>query len=180
MDNFLRRLVFPPKKKISKFISAGITVADIGCGPGHFTIPMAELVGAQGKVYAVDSDPKSMQVLKAKSEGGGFQSIIEVHTASAASLEFAPDRSVDFVFANGVLCCMIDHAGAVSEIKRILKSDGLAYISVTKAFMKKDPRSVTKEKWMQILESFNVRENGEGLVNRWATVSLKASSKQGS
>ncbi len=32
----------------------GQTVADVGCGPGLYTFPMAEKVGPRGKVYAVD------------------------------------------------------------------------------------------------------------------------------
>jgi len=172
-DNFLRRLVSPPKKKISKFISAGAAVADVGCGPGDFTIPIAELVGPEGKVYAADSDPKSIQVLKSKAEGRGLQRIIQAETASAANLEFIPDASVDFVFAIDVLCCMMEHAGAVTEIKRILKPHGLAYISITKSSRKMDPMAVTKEEWKQILEDFTVRENGEGYTKRWAIVSLK-------
>ncbi len=173
LDNFIRRLISPPSKKIRKYVSSEMSVADIGCGPGHFTIPMAEAVGPKGKVYAADSDPKSIGVLKAKSKGNGFQGIIDIHTASAANLDFVPNRSVDFVFAYGVLCCMADHAGAVGEIKRILKPTGLAYISVARLFRKKDPKAVTKQEWKQLLEAFNVRESGQGLINRWATVSLK-------
>ena len=172
MDNFVRRLLFPPKK-MAKFLSVGGVVADIGCGPGYFTIPMAELVGSTGKVYAADSDPKSIKVLRAKSNARRLENIIEAHTTSAANLGAVPDRSVDFAFANAVLCCMVDHAGALAEIKRILKPQGLAYLSVTKAFRKKDPKAVTKEEWKLILESFRVRENGEGLLTRWATVSVK-------
>jgi ubiquinone/menaquinone biosynthesis C-methylase UbiE len=68
---------------------------------------------------------------------------------------------------------MVDHAGALAEIKRILKPQGLAYLSVTKAFRKNDPKAVTKEEWKRVLESFRVRENGVGLLTRWATLSLK-------
>ena len=175
-DNFLRRLFSPPKKKLSRFISAGLTVADVGCGPGHFTIPIAELVGPEGKVYAADSDPKSIQVLKAKLNGGEMQFRVRAEVASAASLEFVPNASVDFVFANDVLCCMADHASAVAEIKRILKPQGQAYISITKSFRRMDPRAVTKEEWKQILKSFNLQKNGEGFTNRWAIVSLKNNS----
>lgn len=175
LDNFLRRLLFPPKKKVSKFISRGFAVADIGCGPGHFTIPMARIVGATGRVYAADSDPKSIEALKTKTEAENLQGIIEAHTTSAASLEFVPGQSVDFAFANGLICCMTNHAGAVAEIKRILKPHGRAYISVTKAFRKADTRAVTKEGWKRILDSFNVQETGESLTNRWAIVSVNGS-----
>jgi hypothetical protein len=68
---------------------------------------------------------------------------------------------------------MTDHVCAVGEIKRILKPNGLAYISVTKVFRRKDPKAVTIQKWKRMLEGFKVQEMGEGLTNRWATVSLK-------
>src|SRR5208283_103345 len=173
MDNFVRRWISPPKKKVSKFISAGSVVADVGCGPGYFTIPMAELVGSTGKVYAADSDPKSIKVLRAKSDAQRLENIIETHATSAANLGAIPNQSVDFVFANAVLCCMVDHAGAVAEIKRILKPQGLAYLSVTKLFRKKDPKAVTREEWRRILEGFRLREDGEGFLNRWATVTVE-------
>ena len=173
MDNFVRRLLFPPKK-MEKYLSAGSVVADIGCGPGYFTIPIAERVGSTGKVYAVDSDPKSIKVLRAKSNARRLEHIIEAHTTSAANLGAVPDRSVDFVFANAVLCCMVDHAGALAEIKRILKLQGLAYLSVTKGLRRKDPKAVTKEEWKRILDDFGVHENGEGLLTRWATISVKS------
>jgi len=178
LDNFLRRLVSPPKKRMSRFITTGSVVADLGCGPGHFTIPIAELVGSGGKVYAVDSDPRSIKALRAKTDGRDSEAVVEAHVASAANLDFIPDRSVDFAFANGLLCCMVDHAGAVAEIKRILKHDGLAYISITKVFRKKDQRNVSKEEWNRTLESFNVRGTGDGYTNRWAIISLKESPPQ--
>ncbi len=171
LDNFIRRLISPPEKKIEKYVSSGIAVADVGCGPRHFTIPMAESVGPKGKVYAADSDPKSIEILEEKSKKNGLQDIIDSRTVSAANLDFVPDESVDFVFANGVLCCMANHAGALAEIKRILKPSGLAYISVARLFRKDDPKAVTKQEWKQILDAFNVQESGQSLTNRWATIS---------
>ena len=37
-------------------VKQGMKVADIGCGPGFFTIPLARAVGQRGAVYAVDSE----------------------------------------------------------------------------------------------------------------------------
>jgi ubiquinone/menaquinone biosynthesis C-methylase UbiE len=125
-------------------------------------------------VYAADSDQKSINVVKTKAKDLGLESIIDARTNSAANLDFVPDGSVDFAFANGVICCMIDHAGAVREIKRILKPKGLAFISVARLLRTVDPKAVTKEEWRRILQEFNVQETGEGLTNRWATVSMKA------
>ena len=35
-------------------LRAGQTIADIGCGPGFFTVPAARIVGEDGHVYAAD------------------------------------------------------------------------------------------------------------------------------
>jgi len=42
-------------------VKPGHRVADIGCGFGYFTFRLAERVGAEGKVYAVDIDPKAIE-----------------------------------------------------------------------------------------------------------------------
>ncbi|MHB8566139.1 MAG: class I SAM-dependent methyltransferase [Nitrososphaerales archaeon] len=176
MYNGLRKLFFPPEKLISKFVSEGQVVADLGCGPGYFTLPIAKLVGQKqgGKVYAVDFDAKALERLKVKSAEHGFEKTIETHISSASNVSFIPDSSVDFVIANGLLCCMSDHLGAISEINRILKKghEGSAYLSITKFMRRSDPRAVLKHEWMNLVsEKFNLLKQGESFATRWALVS---------
>jgi ubiquinone/menaquinone biosynthesis C-methylase UbiE len=173
MDNFIRRLISPPEKKISRFVRSGSVAADLGCGPGYFTVPMAKLVGQNGKVYAVDSDAKSIRKLRQKTDPK-LQGVIEASTGSAAHVDMVPDRSVDFVLANGLLCCMSDHKGAIAEIKRILKAKGIAYFSVSKLCRRNDAKAVRQEEWDSILENFEVIERNESVLSRWAVVSLRS------
>jgi len=42
-------------------LKLGDEVADLGAGSGYFTIRLAREVGATGKVYAVDLDPKMLE-----------------------------------------------------------------------------------------------------------------------
>jgi predicted methyltransferase len=42
-------------------VKPGHRVADIGCGFGYFSFRLAARVGAEGKVYAVDIDPKAIE-----------------------------------------------------------------------------------------------------------------------
>lgn len=171
MDNFIRRLISPPEKKISRFVKVGNVAADLGCGPGYFTIPIAKLIGPTGKIYAVDSDERSIQVLVAKSEAQELGNIVEAHAASAADVKRIPTECADFVLAHGLLCCMTKHDQAVAEIKRIMKPTGIAYLSVAKLNRRNDPRAVSKREWHKILAGFIVEESGEGIFNRWAIVS---------
>lgn len=169
MDNPVRRLLAPSRRLVSKYISGGEVVADLGCGPGFHAMEMARIVGPSGKVYAVDFDDKAIRKLREKAEGMGYSNI-ETHVSSAADLGFILSSSVDFVLANGLLCCMVDHTGAVSGIKRILKPDGLAHLSITRTFLRRDQRAVDVEEWRGILAGFRVVEEGRGLLGRWADV----------
>ena len=171
-DNLLRRIASDPKKTASRYVAPGSTVADLGCGAGYFTIPMAELAGKGGKVYAVDFDERAVERVAAKAEEKGVGGVVEARASSAADVGFIPDRSVDFVFAHGLLWCMKDHSGALREMRRILKKDGRMYLSVTRFGRKKDPRAVGADEWRNVLDGFRVLGSGGGLLTRWALVSL--------
>ncbi|MBT8330006.1 MAG: hypothetical protein KJN87_09895 [Desulfofustis sp.] len=43
LDNFFRKLIQSPHRILSPFLCNGDTAIDLGCGPGFFTLPMAEL-----------------------------------------------------------------------------------------------------------------------------------------
>ena len=77
-------------------------VADLGCATGYYAFALAELVGPEGKVYAVDLNKKCIRALEKKVEKGGYRNI-ESHASSAADLSFVKDRSVDFILASGLL-----------------------------------------------------------------------------
>src|SRR4051794_13128810 len=47
-------------------LKAGDTMADIGCGPGFFTLPAAEIVGEQGIVLAADIQGEMLSALKTR------------------------------------------------------------------------------------------------------------------
>lgn len=168
-DNLLRRLFSSPRKYCT-YVEQDQIVADLGCGPGYFTLALAESVGAKGRVYAVDSDEKAVRALERKATKRGYHNI-EARVSSAANLSFIEDESVDFVLADGLLCSMApqDHESAVKEIKRILKPSGKAFLKVAKGRMS----YVDKAEWEEILEGFEVEgRNYESLLeDRWALVS---------
>ena len=96
------RIFDPPERLIKPFVKKGQVVVDLGCATGYYALALADSVGPEGKVYAVDKNKKSIRVLEKKVEKGGYRNI-EAHASSAADLSFIKDRSVDFVFANTLL-----------------------------------------------------------------------------
>ncbi|AFZ69880.1 methylase involved in ubiquinone/menaquinone biosynthesis [Caldisphaera lagunensis DSM 15908] len=168
LDNPIRKIIDNPRKIIKRYIKEGDYVADIGAGPGVYTIELAKLVGEKGKVYASDSDPKMVQVLKKKINKLNLKNVI-VELASADNIKFIESNTIDFAFSNGVLCCMVNHKGAIEEINRILKEKGIAFISVEK--ISKGPTAIPKNEWRDLINKFNIIEEREGLFNRYAIIS---------
>ena len=153
-------------RRIGASVKRGQVAADIGCGWGHYSFALADMVGPEGKVYAVDLARKCIRAIKRKAERRGCQ-IIEAHPSTAADLSFIKDGTVDFVFANGLLCSMAaDRPAAVAEIKRVLKPKGRAYLSLGAA----PPWGyVDRAEWSRILAGFRVEEGGV-YEKRWALV----------
>jgi ubiquinone/menaquinone biosynthesis C-methylase UbiE len=166
---FLSRDRSIPQKHVEPYVKKGQVVADIGCGSGYYTFALAECVGPEGKVYAVDLNEKAVRDLEKKADMFGYQNI-EAHASSATDLSLIEDRSIDFLLANGLLCVMAGNRElAVNEIKRIMKPDGKAYLSLGSP----PPLGhVNRAEWKKILEEFRVERRG-GFLQKWALVSAR-------
>jgi ubiquinone/menaquinone biosynthesis C-methylase UbiE len=169
LKRFLNRDRSIPQKHVEPYVKNGQVVADIGCGSGYYTLALAECVGSEGKVYAVDLNEKAIRTLEKDADKLRYHNI-EAHSSSATDLSFIRDRSIDFVLANGLLCVMAgNRESAVNEIKRIMKPDRKAYLSLGSP----PPLGhVNRAEWEKILEGFRVERRG-GFLQKWALVSLK-------
>lgn len=96
------RILAPPQKLIGPYVNKGQVVADLGCASGYYTLALADSVGPEGKVYAVDKNAKSIRALEKKVEKGGYHNV-EAHASSAANLSFIENSSIDFILASGLL-----------------------------------------------------------------------------
>ncbi len=77
-------------------LGSGQCVADIGAGTGLFTRLLAQAVGPQGRVAAVDIAPKFLEHIQATCREAGLANVTtQLGTAQSASL---PADSVDLVF----------------------------------------------------------------------------------
>ncbi len=103
-------------------VRAGKVVADLGCGPGFFTLPAAELVGPAGKVYAVDVQQEMVDDLRSRLAREG---ITNVAVRRSSELEPSiPQRSSDLVLLAFVLLEVEQRSSFLLAAKRLLKPDG--------------------------------------------------------
>lgn len=78
-------------------LQQGTHLADIGAGTGVFEPLLVEVVGAQGKIYAVDISPRFLEHLRGLKAAAGWSNVSVVE-ASETSSNLAP-ASVDLVFS---------------------------------------------------------------------------------
>jgi len=56
----------------------GQAVAEIGSGPGYFTLRLARAVGPSGRVYAVDPEPAMLDALRARLRRDGVRNVTPI------------------------------------------------------------------------------------------------------
>lgn len=107
-------------------LAPGMTLLDVGCGPGTITADLAERVSPGGRVTAVDSATDALaaaeQVVRERGlDGIGF-AVADVHR-----LQFADD-TFDVVHAHQVLQHVADPVGALREMRRVCKPGGVVAV----------------------------------------------------
>jgi len=99
----------------------GDVIGDIGTGGGYFTFEFSSAVGENGKVYAIDTNPKSLDYLEAKAKKMGITNIEPV-LANEDGLVL-PEK-VDMFFMRNVFHHLPDTVAYFKSIKPLLKKDG--------------------------------------------------------
>ena len=94
------------------------TFADVGCGPGFFTIPAACIVGEKGKVYAIDTSEEMLFELDKRDPPPNV--VLVKSDESKIPLD---DAVVDMALVSYVLHEAEDPLLFLKEVRRIL-TDG--------------------------------------------------------
>jgi len=142
----IRRLRQNPRAILNPFVSAGMTVLELGTGMGFFTLELARMVGPRGRVIAVDIQPRMLETLIRRAIRAGLRERIDVRLANGVQTGTENlDAAVDFVFAFAVVHELPNTAAFFAEIVRCLKSGGRLFVSEPK------PR-VTEEEFGRMIE----------------------------
>jgi ubiquinone/menaquinone biosynthesis C-methylase UbiE len=122
LDNYLRKKIQDPRKTLDPFINEGMTVLDLGCGPGYFSVEIAKMVGDSGKLIAADLQEGMLEKLRQKISGTYLEKRIELHKCFESSTGVA--QKVDFILAFWMIHEVPGHERLFSELKGLLKPDG--------------------------------------------------------
>lgn len=122
IDNRLRRWIHNPRRILAPYVQPGMTTLDFGCGMGLFAIAMAELVGDQGRVFAVDLQQRMLDVLARRAQRAGVSQLIRLHYCKPH--EIGLHQEIDFALAFYSLHEVPDQRRLLSEIRSLLQPDG--------------------------------------------------------
>ena len=100
----------------------GSTFIDMGCGSGFFSVPAARVVGAGGRVYALDIDRHAISLLKKRAVAENLKNI-EAKVGIAEDFVFC-EGCADVVFFAIVLHDFKDPAKVLSNARKMLKAAG--------------------------------------------------------
>jgi ubiquinone/menaquinone biosynthesis C-methylase UbiE len=126
LDNRIRRWLQNPYKILGPFIEEGMTVLDMGCGPGFFSIDMARMVGNAGRVIACDLQEGMLEKLREKIEGTELAERIRVHKCEEDKIGVSEE--VDFVLLFYIVHEVADKNALFNEIGMMLKPNGRVLI----------------------------------------------------
>jgi ubiquinone/menaquinone biosynthesis C-methylase UbiE len=118
----VRKLVNNPRRILKGLVREGDTAMDLGCGPGFFSLPLAEMVGDTGRVIAVDVQEEMLAKLRLRAESAGLAARIQFHHSSPDAIGVA-DRA-DFALAFWMVHEVPDKDGFSREVFGILKEGG--------------------------------------------------------
>jgi len=132
-----RKWLENPNQILGPLVRPGMTVLEPGCAMGYFTLPLARMVGPEGRVIAVDIQPKMLDVLGRRAQKAGLADRIEIRLAHADRLGVEDlDGRVDLVSAVHMVHEVPDQTSFFQDIWPTLKRGGRFFIVEPKAHVR--------------------------------------------
>jgi ubiquinone/menaquinone biosynthesis C-methylase UbiE len=123
IDNPLRRRIQPPHEMPCRHsIEPGMTVLEVGPGNGRYTVETARRVGSDGKVIAIDIEPRMIERVLERARANSITNL-EAKVADVYHLPFE-DEVFDAVYMITVISEIPEPERAMHEFYRVLSPSG--------------------------------------------------------
>jgi len=131
--NPLRKLNLDPEKILGNYVKEGMTVIDAGCAMGFFSLPLARMVGDEGRVVCVDIQEKMLSRLKKRADSAGLDKRIITRECSPEWLRIDDFHGrADAAIAFGVVHETPDEGAFIAQLGRSVRPGGLLVIGEPK------------------------------------------------
>ncbi len=134
-DNPLRRLLHKPEKLLEPYVTPGMTVLDVGCGMGPFSLGLARLVGATGTVICLDLQQEMLRRVERRAIRAGLDGRIQTRLCTANDLGI--EVPIDFGLAFWMVHEVPDIESFFRQIRERLKPGGNLLVAEPKIHVPK-------------------------------------------
>ena len=125
----VRKLFQNPEKMLAPYVEDGMKVLDVGCAMGFFSLPLARMIGSNGKVICVDVQEKMIKSLEKRAQKAGLANRIETRVCRHNSLDLDDFKGkINFAFASAVVHEVPDAHTFFSQIYVTIKSSGTFFV----------------------------------------------------
>ncbi len=123
----IRDLISPRKNVLSEVgIKQRDSVLDYGCGPGGYLLPLEELVGSSGEIYALDVHPLAVSRIERIAKKNN---LVNVRTILSDCDTRLNDQSLDVVLLYDIFHDLEHPKKVLAELHRVLKPHGILSFS---------------------------------------------------
>jgi len=141
-DNPLRKLIHKPERMFVDCVQPGMTVADIGCGMGYFSLGLARMVGPSGRVLSIDMQAQMLAKTQARARKAGLSDIVETRLCDGVSLGL--EEPLDFVLAFWMVHETPDQVEFFRQVKAALKPSGVLLVAEPKMHVTQEQLEATR------------------------------------
>lgn len=158
-------------------IRRGMIIADMGCGAGYFTIPMAKLLDNTGQVYAIDVLTAAIESVTSQAKLYGLLNVFKIR----ANVEVVGgtgivEGRVDLALMVNLLFQCQDRDSVFEEAKRILAPGGrIAVIdwipnsatpgpSFERCISEEEAKRVAMKNGLKVVQSLRTGETHYGFI----------------
>ncbi|MBN2438127.1 MAG: class I SAM-dependent methyltransferase [Deltaproteobacteria bacterium] len=122
-EHHLHHLIHNAERILKPHVNPGMTVVDIGCGTGYFTLAMAKLVAPGGKVIAIDLHEEVLAALGRRACETILSDRIVLHHCWPDRIGMVKDPA-DFILVFWVACEVRDKVNFFGQVFDITKPGG--------------------------------------------------------
>jgi ubiquinone/menaquinone biosynthesis C-methylase UbiE len=152
-----------PEKLLAPFVHQGMTVVEPGPGMGFFTLPLARLVGPEGRVAVIDIQPQMLAGLRRRARKAGLIDRIDARLARPDSLGLNDLKGkAAFALAFAVVHEMPSAGVFFAEVAAVLKPGGLLLLAEPAGHVK--PETFHLE--LELAQTAGLAEIGRPAIRR--------------
>jgi ubiquinone/menaquinone biosynthesis C-methylase UbiE len=167
----LRRVWQDPRKILAPYVKPGMVALDVGCGMGFFSLDMARVVGAGGRVVCVDLQAKMIEALVRRATKAGVIDRIDPRVCDRKGLGIEDlNGKVDFALAFALVHEVPDPEAFFRQLHAGLRPGGACLVAEPKGHVSErrfeGTLAAAKRAGLEVRERPGIRRTRAALLSR--------------